>query len=451
MLKVTDVATVNRRLEDEIMTVKSMGTRSINFTVVKKKKGDIIKTVDGVYDVIDSFKKSAPAELKVKTFYDMSYYVKRRLNVLRWNGLIGLVLVCIILFLFLPPVSAMVTALGIPISFFLTFCVMSYMGLTVNLLTMFGLVMVLGIIVDDGIIISENTYRHIEMGVPPKIAAVRATDEVAAPVIATILTTVVAFLPLMYMSGILGKFVRYIPMVVIIALFASLLEALVILPSHLSDFARPIKKGAAHHVVFDKFRDKYLNVLRVCLKMKYRIIAVTLMLFFASLFGAYKIGFELFGADGIEFFSAQCQFQTGMNLSKVDELTQDVEDLIGSLDDKYLKAYVTTIGGQPDIRGDDPTRDKHGSNFSQVQVYLTPPNKRDKTATEIVDDFRVKAEAIKAKYKDRGLERIIFTIPKDGPPVGKDVDIAVSGEKIKVIMQIIDKIKQKINFNRGGV
>ena len=443
-LKVSDIAKVVRALEDETMMIKAMGTRAINFTIVKKSKGDIIKVVDGVYKEIEKYKKIAPAELKIKTFYDMSYYVKRRLKVLRTNGSIGFILVCLILFMFLPPVSALVTAMGIPISFFMTFCVMSYMGLTVNLLTMFGLVMVLGIIVDDGIIISENTFRHIEAGMPPRLAAIKGTNEVAAPVIATILTTVVAFLPLMYMSGILGKFVRYIPMVVIIALFASLIEALVILPSHLSDFAKPIKAGSVHHVIFDKFREKYLNVLRYCLSRRYKVIAITIVLFLSSLFGAYKLGFELFGADGIEFFSAQCQFKTGMTLERVDELTKDVEDLIGGLDDQYLKAYVTTIGGMPDVRGDDPTKDKHGSNYSQVQVYLTAANERDMTAHQIVDMLREKSKVIFEKHKSEGLERILYDIPKDGPPVGADVEVAVKGEKISVILEIIDIIKNKL-------
>ena len=443
-VKISDVATVRRALEDETVITKAMGSRSVKLTVVKKKKGDIIKVVDAVFAAIDRYRKNISGSLEIKTFYDMSYYVKRRLNVLKSNGIIGMVLVCIVLFLFLPPVSAVMTALGIPISFFMTFCVMSYMGQTVNLLTMFGLVMVLGILVDDGIIISENTYRHIESGVSPKEAAIAATNEVAGPVIATILTTVVAFLPLMYMSGILGKFVRYIPMVVIIALFASLLEALVILPSHLSDFARPIMDKKDHHILFDKFRARYLNFLKKCLSRRYTVIVVTFLLFFASLFGAYKVGFQLFGAEGIEFFAVQCQFKTGMNLDAVEKMTRDFEQLVGSLDEEYLSAYVTTIGGQPDVRGDDPTQDKRGSNYSQVQVYLTAANKRDMTASEIVDMLRKKSAPIEEKYRSMGLEKVLFSIPKDGPPVGADIDIAISGEDINIIMEIIEKIKSRM-------
>ena len=238
-VKVKDVATVKHTFQDDVILNKSLGTRAITFTVIKRESGDILRLVENVHRIVKEFKKDVPQELKVSTFYDLSYYVKRRLNVLRSNGTIGFFLVIFILFLFLPRISALMTAIGIPIVFFTTFWIMYALGFTINLLTMFGLVMVLGMIVDDGIIISENVCRNIEQGMPPKEAAVKGTDEVFRPVLATVLTTMVAFSPLMFMGGLLGRFVKFIPLTVIIALSASLVEAFIILPSHLADFARP--------------------------------------------------------------------------------------------------------------------------------------------------------------------------------------------------------------------
>lgn len=444
-IRISDVAQVRRELADEVTMTKSMGTRAINLVVIKTESGDIIKVVDSVYEVLEEFKKEAPAEITARTFYDMSYYVKRRLKVLKANGLIGFIFVTLVLFIFLPPVSAIMTAAGIPIAFFTTFCIMNMMGLTVNLLTMFGLIMVLGIIVDDGIIISENTYRHIEKGLSPRKAAIRGTNEVAAPVLATILTTVVAFAPLMFMSGILGKFVKYIPMVVIIALMASLIEAYFILPSHLADFARPFKKGS-HHVVFDKFRDAYVVLLEKVLRARYLVVGFVLMLFVASVIVAKVfVGFELFGAEGLEFFSVQIETQTGATLERTNNLISRVEKLIAELPERYLDAYVTTVGNLTDVRGDDPTKDKRGSNYAQVSVYLTAANKRDKSAQDIVAEMRKKADLLQQELKSEGLEKVNFVLPSAGPPTGADIDIAVKGESTDVITEIVADIKSYLS------
>ena len=156
--------------------------------------------------------------------YDLSYYVKRRLNVLKSNGIIGFCLVILVLFIFLLPIPAIMTAIGIPIAMLTTFIAMNCFGISINLITMFGLIIVLGMVVDDGIIISENVYRHIEKGLDPRQAAIEGTNEVMRPVFATVMTTIVAFSPLMLMKGLLGKFTRFIPIVVIIALIASLID-----------------------------------------------------------------------------------------------------------------------------------------------------------------------------------------------------------------------------------
>ena len=133
----------------------------------------------------------------------MSYYIQRRLNVLKNNGIVGFILVVSCLLLFLNRRVALVTALGIPIAFLATFVIMSFMGISINLITMFGLIVVLGMLVDDGIIISENCYRYMENGFSPHDAAIAGTQEVIKPVTATILTTIAAFSPLMMMTGIL--------------------------------------------------------------------------------------------------------------------------------------------------------------------------------------------------------------------------------------------------------
>ncbi len=221
-IRVSDVAEVVDAFEDDDLIERTFGDRAINLTVIKKEKGDILRLVKEVKETSEAFKQKSPENLRLSYFDDFSYYVKRRLNVLKNNGVVGLVFVVLALLIFLSRNAALMTALGIPIALMTTFFLMSTFDYTINLITMFALIMVLGLVVDDAIVVSENVYRHVENGMDPKEAAIFGTAEVAAPVIVTVLTTVVAFIPLFFMSGIMGKYIAAIPVVVIIALSASL-------------------------------------------------------------------------------------------------------------------------------------------------------------------------------------------------------------------------------------
>jgi len=242
-LKVKDVAEVKWSFEDEDIINKSFGTRSINLTVIKRAAGDAIAMVEQVKAATDQFvAQSGGSSLKASYINDISFYIKRRLGTLKNNGIVGIILVCAVLMVFLKARVAFLTALGLPIAFCATLAIMSFFGLSVNLVTMFGLIVVLGMLVDDGIIVSENCSRYLEDGYSPRQAAILGTQEVVKPVTTTIITTIAAFSPLMFMRGMMGKFIWGIPLVVIIALLASLFEALVILPSHFADFIHRTKK-----------------------------------------------------------------------------------------------------------------------------------------------------------------------------------------------------------------
>ncbi|MFH1622398.1 MAG: efflux RND transporter permease subunit [Candidatus Omnitrophota bacterium] len=442
-LKVKDVARVKHTFEEEKITERVMGTRAITLTVIKREKGDAIKIVDKVNKTIDEFKKSSPGELKISTFYDMSYYIKRRLNVLKFNGTIGLLLIIGILFLFLEPIPALMTFLGIPIAMFTTLYAMNLMGMSINLITMFGLVVVLGIVVDDGIIISENVYRYLEQGLSPNQAAIKGASEVAAPVISTVLTTIAAFSPLLFMTGLLGKFIRNIPFVIIIALTASLMEAFIILPSHLADFAKPLKKGSiddkekAHWLVV--LREKYRKLLKTALENRYKVASGIVALFFVCiLLVKHVIPFVLFGSGGVEQFQLRAEAKKGTSLERMSELMIPVEEFISKIPKEYMDTYETIIGEASEERGFDPEA-KTGSNVAGMTIYLTPSQQRKKTADQIMDEYRPALEVLEEQIPE--LEKLYFREQKEGPPVGKSIDIRVRGEDFSIINQIVTKIK----------
>ncbi len=450
-IKVRDVATVRHTFEDESILNKAQGTRAITLIAIKKEKGDILKTVDQVFKKIDAFKNTADDHIEVSTFYDISYYVKRRLNVLRSNGIIGFFFVIATLFLFLPPVSAMMTALGIPVALFTTFMVMHFTGLTINLITMFGLIMVLGIVVDDGIIISENTYRHIEQGLPPRQAAIKGADEVTAPVIATVLTTIVAFSPLMFLSGMIGKFVRFIPIVVIIALTASVLEAFVILPSHLADFARPIQgrhcKSESHW--FQIVLSRYRRCLSFAIAHRYKVLFSVIGIFILSLvMAAFFMPFVLFDSRGVEQFVIRMEAEADTSIYQTNRYISRAERLVEELPDRYLDAYETQVGILELERGFDPGL-KRGGNFAQITVYLTPSGKRDKTARQIIELMRPDLEKLAENLKPQGVEKLYFQEFREGPPVGRPIEVRVRGENLETLRVIAEEIKKFLSSLEG--
>ena len=451
-LRVKDIARVKPAFEDEDTIHHTEGTRAIRLVLVKKEQGDAISIVEDAKKKISEFEKTAPPELKIVLVNDLSFYIQRRLGVLTNNGIIGIILVLISLFIFLSRPVAFFTALGLPIAFLTTFAIMAYLGMSINLITLFGLILVLGMIVDDGIIIAENVYRHIEEGLTPKQAAVVGTTEVIKPVTATILTTIAAFSPLLFISGIMGKFIRGIPLVVIVALLASALEAFIILPSHLADFVRPPKKGKDGRVRsrkdtrwFQALLGGYTGFVNFAVRFRYLTLVAFIILFAgcAALVISPKMKLILFPQVGIEQFFIRTEGEVGASLQKTRRLLQPIEKMVASLPPEELETFVTLAGA---VQNDpnDPFG-VTGSHVGQVHVYLTPADGRVRDADEIIAALRKKTEDLP------GFERISFEKIRHGPPVGKAVAVQIKGDDFAVSGKIADEIKEYLKTVPGVI
>ncbi|NQT46098.1 MAG: efflux RND transporter permease subunit, partial [Candidatus Omnitrophica bacterium] len=418
-LRVKDVAVVKDGYKDENLIHKTRGTQAINLVVTKRESGDAISIVEDIDRVLDDFKKSAPAELQFSIVKDLSFYIKRRLNVLKRNAVIGVILVISSLLLFLNRRVAIMTTLGIPIAFLTTFAVMGYMGISINLISMFGLIIVLGMIVDDGIIISENVYRHMEEGLSPRQAAIVGTSEVMKPVFATIATTMAAFSSLFFMSGIMGRYVRNIPIVVIVALMASMMEAFIILPSHLADFVRPIKNKVGKIMSkkespwFASILNSYTALLKGAMKNRYKVCLVVIAVFILCLGLVFSgvMRFSLFGSGGVEEFYVRAEAPVGTPLEVTSGMVSKIEDIITTLPPEYMDTFTTTVGRSGEDYGFDPYG-RQGSNMAQIAVYLTPSQTRKREAQDIMEDLRKTVEEAKVP----GFEKVAFFIPEHGPP-----------------------------------
>jgi multidrug efflux pump subunit AcrB len=455
-LKVKDVATVEDSFKKEDIIYKTLGTRSVNLIVMKKQSGDAIWIVDEVKRISKRFLGTASqlsethnASLHISYVNDYSFFARRRLNVLRNNAWAGLVFVISSLLLFLHRRVALVTIIGIPIAFFTTFIVMGMMGITINLISMFGLIIVLGMLVDDGIIVAENSYRYMEEGMPPREAAIKGTEEVIRPVTTAVFTTIAAFSPLLFMSGLIGKFIRNIPTVLIIALLASLVEAFIILPSHMADFVK-IRLDAAGKPLgltkdmpwFKKLVRLYTKMVTIAINRRYKVfLGFLIALVVAAVLAVTAIKFLLFPHAGINYFFVRGEAPIGTPLQKTNELIAPVEEIVAQIPSGELDTYVTSVGNIAEDRN-DPFAGM-GSHLVQVAVYLVPEQDRRRLADEIADEVREKIKGIE------GFADLRIDTPEAGPPVGKAVEAKIRGESFDVLDQIAAEYMEHLKTIEG--
>lgn len=392
-IKLKDIASVRDRFEKESILEKNQGKDAIVLTILKKEKADAIRLVDGIMNDIEELKKTFPKDIKIETANDLSFYIKRRLNVLQNNIIIGVILVLLSLYFFLGWRVSLMVALGLPFSFAMSFFFLSYFDITINMISMFGLIVVSGMIVDDAIVVGENIYRHLEQGESSVSAAMKGAKEMVAPVFGSISTTMVAFAPLMFMGGIFGKFVWAIPAVVIIALGSSLFESFLILPAHISDITKNqsrkdiLKNEKSLEFRFFRWLQAiYQPSLEFALKKRYLVMFIIFISFLGAVLLLGKTGFILFPKEGVEILFMKFEGPRGISLSEMEKRMQPTQELIGSMSDKELENFQSRIGIHQESSADPFT--KRGENYGQIILYLTPEEDRARYAEEIVSYFK---------------------------------------------------------------
>ncbi|MBI4126566.1 MAG: efflux RND transporter permease subunit [Deltaproteobacteria bacterium] len=440
---VADVAIAPRRQE---MLYRVDGETAVIVQPLKTEHGDIFELKREIETAMAELHQGAPPDLSFSIINDLSYYVKRRLRVLTFNGLIGFILVIIPLFLFLSPRLALGALIGMPTAFLAALAAMHFFGLSINLLTLFGLIMVLGMLVDEDIVVAENIHRLLKAGKSYREAMIEGTREVAKAVIATVLTTITAFLPIFLMGGIMGKFLRYIPLVVIITLIASLIEALIILPVHLYDLSRNQKTfdggGFRERLFGDRFMAGFSRWLTWLIDRRYRVAGCALAALIACVgLWYWRIDFTLFPKRGIEAFFIRGRAPVGTSLEAMTEQMKGLEKLSLSLPPSELDHALTEVGV---VQGDpnDPLT-KRGSHYAQITVFLTPESKRDRTAEEIMDGLRTQLPVVD------GLEEVTLETVHRTPIVGRPVAIRVMSDDIEKLESAAKQVKEVLTTIEG--
>ena len=418
-LRLGDVAEVSETLERARRHVGAQGEPAINMIVLKKGDADLIDLVDHVRAYLDTVPEQYGAKTQVRIYSDFSTITRLRLGVLTGNGGIGLVLVLLTLMLFLRPAVALTTAWGLPIIFFSGLAALYFAGVTLNLLTMFGFIMVLGLMVDDAIIIGENATYHMEQGMHPEQAAIVGTVELLGPVTTTVLTTVVAFLPLMFMAGIIGKFVFSIPVVVVTLLGFSWVEAIFVLPNHIRDVARA-RAHPPERWLFRWLTVIYEWLLRLAVRWRY----VTVLLTIAVLVGTFAMAgtmkFQLFPPGAESQFYLRVSLPVGTTLEQTRSALMRLDREVRARINPDILETTTMIAGE-NSADEREVMKQIGDRFGFVRVILIPFTERKTSAYEVMNSLQ---DDIPALFPDMNIS---FAMERAGPPVGRALQVEISG------------------------
>ncbi len=419
-LKLGDVAKVSEALETPRTLHDVEGKPAVSMLVLKKTDADIIDTIDLVKPYLKTIPARYGEDIRVKSFQDFSRFARMRLGVLTNNGMVGIVLVFVSLLFFLRFSVAMTTTWGLPIIFLSGVALIYYFGMTLNLVSMMGFIMVLGMLVDDAIIIGENITHHMEKGLNPVEAAVKGAVELIGPVTTTILTTVAAFLPLMFMSGIIGKFVIAIPIVVITLLMLSWLESFLMLPSHVAHVTNP-NKHPPERAWLVALENAYGYLLDKAISLRWITLTISIVILGVALFIAKNsLQFQLFPPVGVEEYLIRVTAQPGTSLKQMRQHLRDIDkDIHEIANTDYLEATIAQSGDISMDEGDLLTQ--RGSRYGQIRAIYSPAVGRpDHNA---IEDMNKITAYTKKKYPQLNISS---TLIANGPPLGRALEAEIS-------------------------
>ncbi|MEJ2424320.1 MAG: efflux RND transporter permease subunit, partial [Candidatus Thiodiazotropha sp.] len=367
-LHLGELADVQLRFEEAQTLGRFNGQPSVNLTLNKTSQASTIEVARLVREYVQQRQQSLPAGVRLGLFSDLSVYVKNRLETVKSSGIVGLVLVLLSLYFMLNFRIALITAMGIPVSFLIAIVVLYLLGYSINMVSLFAFLIALGLIVDDAIIVNENIYRHLELGESPGDAAVLGTKEVYWPVVASTSTTVAAFMPMFAIGGTMGAFISVIPVVVSAALLGSLLEAFGVLPSHAKELLRPTQAREPGRIDWSALNRRYTRFLRFCLDYRYPVALLSIGVLAVSLaYAATRIPFLLFGHVDVGQFFVNIEAPSTYSIEDASRLADKLEDtLMQTLGEDELDTLLTNVG----VMFIDFHRVKVGSRYIQLIVDL---------------------------------------------------------------------------------
>lgn len=468
-IRLADVADIEFQISEQSEISHYNGLPSISINITKSKSGNAIALVKDIRHLLKEYKAEYP-KFEFNIYGDTSVWIKNRLNTVFSNIMFGLFLVFMALMLSVNRGIALVVAMGIPLSFMIGLIVTEKIGFSLNMLSLLGGLIALGMLVDEAIVVAENIYRHLEMGKDRREAVVEGTIEMFPAVLAATLTTVFAFLPLLMMTGEMGAFIRILPIMISVLLLSSLFEAFYFLPLHAKDFLRIRKEDHVSHDMWTKLYKAYEKLLHMVVKKRKRTLFVMISSILAAtvLIGS-QTRFQLFPD-----FDVTQVFVTGK--LEINHDLQDTQKIITKIEKEILKhkkegemISITSIIG---MRLDAKNHAQVGENLFHIFMDLNeraPSNIFEKYINPYISveyDKKLLTREREAKEIAKEIEKTIaefegmeeegvkvfdeISVRTPGTGVVKnDVEISLSGKEDSALLEGLERIEDELRKHKG--
>ena len=455
-----DIAVISEDLETPSVTLSRNGLPAVMLSFKRGSTNDSLAINDVVQNWLSDYRLEAPETLIIEQYDVRANLIKERINLLVSNGAGGLLLVIGVLFLFLSVRVAFWVAMGIPVAFLATFGVMLAMDQTINMISLFGLIMALGIVVDDAIVIGEHT-EHLRQrrGLTMHEAAAMSVTRMGPPVISAMLTTVAAFLPLFMIKGIIGEIIAAIPMVVVAVLIASLIEVFFILPAHLAHFGKNAKdKTSGFRYHFDRQFNRFRNgpfrwLVQLAVNWRYATMAVSLslLLFSVGMMAGGRVNFVFFSSPEADIAFGNIVMAPGTSRSQTDEMLTELEAALLRAEAEVtdgkgglIQFHMATLG---QTLSDNPDEGVIGANDTRAGIVaeLLTADKRSVRIDDFLTAWQSEVNTVS------GLQRLTIRAPRGGPP-GRDMDVRLMGDdldKLKAAAQEVEILVKAVPSASG--
>lgn len=442
---VRDLADVSLGLKERETISRLNGIDAITLSITKRTGDNLVDIADEVRTRLDEIIPTLPEGTKITITGDVSVFVRDMVSELENNILSGLLLVVLVLFMFLGLTNSFFIGTAIPFSMLISFTVLRALGMTLNIVTLFSLILALGMLVDNAIVIVENIFRHRVQGMGAVEAAKKATHQVSAPVIASTLTTVCAFAPMVAWPGIMGEFMKYLPITVIVTLTASLLVAMVFNPVLCSRFMKVPKDAGQQKRPGDRLiafgLKTYEPVIRWALRHRARTLGamLALLIVVVAIFGRFNAGIELFPDTDPTFAYVNVEAPSGTRIEQSNDYAHQIEAEVDAVPE--LKAYVADVGtgiGGGFVAGASSTH------LSTVSMEFIKMEDREHSSRDALEELRARLKAFTGG-------KLTVDKQEEGPPTGAPVTVEISGEDFATLGDLAEAARDRIRDIEGLV
>ena len=435
-----DIANIKSSIKKRSVLKFIDGKPAVEIWVRRSKTSDALKVSENVNEVIANSQDIIGKQIKIQTYNTAANLIEERISLLVKNGLSGLCIVLAVLFLFLSRNTAIWVAFGIPIAFLATFGVMLVSGQTINMISLFGLIMALGIVVDDAIVVGEHSSylknkRKLDHNKAPVVAATR----MSMPVISAMLTTVAAFIPLFMIKGVIGEIIAAIPWVVCAVLVASLIECFLVLPAHLAHYDRSSKDQGRFRQWFDKkFNAFQEGVFRtfVIATFNYRYITfmtvVGMFIISIGMMSGGRVLFSFFPTPEADIVIANFKMHSGTTKTQTIKMLDNLKVGLDKTGSEFLSSpdliqfKMSTIGTRTSFSNDSTPSSIGSDLLGSMVVELKTADKREIRTKDFISAWR------KNIINEPGLDNLTIRAPSGGPP-GRDLDVRFQGDDLKTL------------------